>query len=91
MGTVLHRQLNEIETVSTAFALGMADGPAPARLFYRAIDFRVLSGGNQPSEILPREHKYEHTAPWILRHRHGGSPDYRRMVRRITRIGRMVR
>jgi hypothetical protein len=41
--------------------------PARARLFDGAVDFRVSSGGNQPSAILASEYKYEHTAPWVLR------------------------
>jgi hypothetical protein len=36
-------------------------------LFNGAFDFRVLSGRNQPPDILPGEHKYEHTVPWFLR------------------------
>jgi hypothetical protein len=36
-------------------------------LFNGAVDFRVLSGGNQPPDILPGEYKDEQTAPWVLR------------------------
>src|SRR5690348_4408767 len=43
---------------------------APAqRSFHSAIDFRILSGGNQPSAFLASDHKYEHAAPRIRRSR----------------------
>ena len=35
--------------------------------FDRAIDLRVLSGGDQPRAILPGEHERDQAMPWIGR------------------------
>jgi hypothetical protein len=50
----------------TLLAVRFASLGYQPRLFNCAIDFRVLSDGNQPRATLPGEHKQEHPPPWVL-------------------------
>jgi hypothetical protein len=50
----------------TLLAVRFASLAYQPRLFNCAIDFRVLSDGNQPRATLSAEHKQEHPPPWVL-------------------------